>query len=66
MEYKLTVLVKGYGREGIGEASSTFLTNSAPYGGHCEADPSIGKYILVCPIIQLFHYAFPFWTKTKI
>lgn len=50
MEYKLTVLVKGYGREGIGEASSTFLTNSAPYGGHCEADPSIGKYILVCPI----------------
>ncbi|VDI80024.1 Hypothetical predicted protein, partial [Mytilus galloprovincialis] len=43
MEYKLTVLVKGYGREGIGEASSTFLTNSAPYGGHCEADPSIGN-----------------------
>ncbi|CAC5409625.1 PKD1L2 [Mytilus coruscus] len=42
-DYKLTVFVTGNGRDGVGEASSTFFTNSAPYGGYCKADPPIGN-----------------------
>ncbi|XP_052068318.1 uncharacterized protein LOC127707695 isoform X2 [Mytilus californianus] len=42
-DYKLTVFVTGNGRDGVGEASSTFFTNSAPYDGYCKADPPIGN-----------------------
>ena len=41
-QYILIVEVTVEGREDVGEAGMTFVTNLAPYGGHCEASPSSG------------------------